>query len=314
MNPYKLMRYASWSIIIDDIVFPDGRTAMGVLGGGGLYTVTGMRVWTEDAGVLANVGADFDPARLAAQGLSADGLLVTERPTPRAWQLFETDGHRTQIPRVPIEDWTAQLRRADDLPDRLAALGVRAFHLLSPGHPTDPALAARMAGMGIRLSLEPIIEEGMTREQRDRVLACLPNVEIFSPGVAETRVLLGERPLGEALRAFADLGPQIVALRRGAAGSLVYHHESRRMLRAPAARAEIVDLTGAGNAFCGGLLVGWVEHARLEQAAAYAAISAARALEQIGPPQITPALTARAAQQLPDVLATLQEVDPTSPG
>ena len=83
------MRYASWSIIIDDIVFPDGRTAMGVLGGGGMYAAAGMRVWTPDASVIANVGADFDPALLNGPDLRPDGLRATSLPTPRAWQLFE---------------------------------------------------------------------------------------------------------------------------------------------------------------------------------------------------------------------------------
>jgi sugar/nucleoside kinase (ribokinase family) len=302
------MRYASWSIIIDDIVFPNGRTAMGVLGGGGVYAAAGMRIWTADAGVIANVGADFDVALLDGPGLCGDGLRVTNWPTPRAWQLFEADGHRTQILRVAAADWSEQLRRGDDLPGRLASLGVRAFHLLSRGHPADPELAARIAGLGIRLSLEPIIEEGMNPDQRARVLACLPHVEIFSPGVAETQVLLGARPLAEALSEFADRGPPIVALRRSAAGSLIYDRERRRMLQVPAAPANVVDMTGAGNAYCGGLLVGWVEHDRLDLAAAYAAVSAAVTLEQIGPPRITPALMATAEQRLPGVLDSLREV------
>jgi sugar/nucleoside kinase (ribokinase family) len=303
------MRYASWSIIIDDIVFPDGRTAMGVLGGGGMYAAAGMRIWAPDAGVLANVGADFDLALLNELGLPPDGIRMTSRPTPRAWQLFEADGQRTQIPRVAAADWSEQLRRSDDLPERLASLGVRAFHLVSRGHPTDPELAARIAGLGIRLSLEPIIEEGMNPDQRARVLACLPHVEIFSPGVAETRVLLGAKPLAEALREFADRGPPIVALRRGADGSAIYDRERRRLLQVPAAPASVVDVTGAGNAYCGGLLVGWVEHARLDLAAARAAVSAALTLEQIGPPRITPVLIATAEQRLHGVLALLREVD-----
>jgi sugar/nucleoside kinase (ribokinase family) len=305
-NQHEAMRYASWGIIVDDIVFPDGRTAMGVLGGGGLYTAAGMRIWTPDAGVIANVGADFDPAMLEAPDLRADGLRVTGRPTLRAWQLFEADGHRTQIRRIAAQDWSEQLRRGDDFPERLASLGVRAFHLLSRGHPGDSELAQRIAGMGIRLSMEPIIEEGMSAEQREWALACLRHVEIFSPGVEETRVLLGDRRPVEALREFADRGPRIVAMRRGAAGSLVYERESRRLLRVPAAPANVVDMTGAGNAYCGGMLVGWVEHGRIDLAAAYAAISAALTLEQIGPPKITPALCALAERRLPEVLASLQ--------
>ena len=152
----------------------------------------------------------------------------------------------------------------------------------------------------------------MNADQRARVLACLPHVEIFSPGVAETRVLLGARPLAEALSEFADRGSPIVALRRGAAGSLIYDRERHRMLQVPAAPAKVVDMTGAGNAYCGGLLVGWVEHGRLDLAAARAAVSAAVTLEQIGPPRITPALMATAEQRLPGVLALLREVDATA--
>src|SRR5262249_55917776 len=251
-------------------------------------------------------------ALLNGPGLRPDGLRITRRPTPRAWQLFEADGHRTQIPRVTTADWTEQLRRDDDLPERLESLGVRAFHLLSRGHPTDPGRAAGIAGLGIRRSLGPIIEEGMNSDQRARVLACLPHVEIFSPGVAETQVLLGARPLTEALREFAERGPPIVALRRGAAGSLIYHRERRRMLPVPAAPAHVVDMTGAGTADCGGLLVGWVEHGRLDLAAARAAVSAALTLEQVGPPRITPALIATVEQRLATVQAALQEVDNVS--
>jgi len=58
------MYYTSWGIIIDDIVFPTGRTTMGVLGGGGMYAVAGMRIWSADVGILSNVGADFDAAML----------------------------------------------------------------------------------------------------------------------------------------------------------------------------------------------------------------------------------------------------------
>jgi len=302
------MRYASWTIIIDDIVFPDGRTTMGVLGGGGLYAAAGMRLWNRDVGVIASVGADFDMARLAGLDLRTGGLRVNDRPTARAWQLFEANGRRTQIPRLAAADWLAQLTRPDDFPDWLASLGVRAFHLLSRGHPDDPELVTRLADTGVRLSLEPIIEDGMNQEQRKRVLACLPYVEVFSPGIAEARVLLGKQLLGDSLKAFADLGPAIVALRLGAAGSVVYGRESARMLRVPPAPANVVDVTGAGNAYCGGLLVGWVEHGALDRAAAYAAISAALTIQQVGPPTITPALVATAARRLPQMLAVMREV------
>ncbi len=104
-----MSRFASWGIIIDDIVFPDGRTAMGVLGGGGLYAAIGMRLWSRDVVLISAVGQDFEINSLEPFGLNGSGILVTDLPTPRAWQLFEEDGRRTQIFRVPDEVWYEQL-------------------------------------------------------------------------------------------------------------------------------------------------------------------------------------------------------------
>ncbi len=301
------MQYTSLSIIIDDIVFPDGRTAMGVLGGGGMYTVAGMRIWSEDVGLLASVANDFDEGILAGLALHFDGLRRGPRLTPRAWQLFEEDGHRTQIPRIPEADWAVQLSWPDKLPELARELGLQAIHLLSRGLPGNAETIAQLAAAGVRVSVEPVIEEGMDAAHVERVLASLPYVEIFSPGLPELRVLMGDTPPRRALPALAERGPALVALRMGAAGSLVYERASGRFLRVPAAPARVLDVTGAGNAYAGGMLVGWCESGSLEYAAACAAVSAALVIEQIGPPTITPALLADARRRRDELLAQLRE-------
>jgi sugar/nucleoside kinase (ribokinase family) len=45
---------------------------------------------------------------------------------------------------------------------------------------------------------------------------------------------------------------------------------------------KIVDVTGAGNAYCGGFLVGLAETGDLAQAGRYGAVSASFALAQFG--------------------------------
>ena len=59
-------RLVAFGIILDDIVFPDGHTAMGTLGGGGPQTAFGMRLpalagWIEQCqvGLVAGVGHDL---------------------------------------------------------------------------------------------------------------------------------------------------------------------------------------------------------------------------------------------------------------
>ena len=58
-----MIDYFTFSLIIDDLVLPDGRTYMGLLGGGGPQTAFGMKLWTAGSvGLCAGVGADFPPA------------------------------------------------------------------------------------------------------------------------------------------------------------------------------------------------------------------------------------------------------------
>ena len=65
--------YFTFSVIIDDIVFYDGRTLMGVLGGGGPQTAFGMQLWTQGrVGLCGGVGVDFPAA--AQAWLDATGI------------------------------------------------------------------------------------------------------------------------------------------------------------------------------------------------------------------------------------------------
>lgn len=93
----------------------------------------------------------------------------------------------------------------------------------------------------------------------------------------------------------------------GKAGALIYERESGRFWHVPAAVAQVVDVIGAGNAFCGGLLVGWLETADIRQAAAQASVSAAFAIEQIGLPLIDTAVMATAKARADEVVGLIEE-------
>jgi sugar/nucleoside kinase (ribokinase family) len=298
------MRYASWGIIIDDIVFPDGRSVMGVPGGAGLYAAVGMRLWSPDVLLLSAVGHDFDAEALATFGLTPNGLLVTDLPTPRAWQLFEEDGRRTQIFRVPEEAWYEQLVRAPL--ERKIPSSVKAAHYVLRGDPREEEMVQILTNADLCLSAEPILDEATTPEERRVILRCLAHFDLFSPDDSGADVLVGERPLLEQLPALAALGPRVVSVRQGAAGSLVFERETGRTWRVPAAEATVVDVTGAGNAYCGGLLVGWQESGDVQRAAAYATVSAAMAIEQVGPPPVDETTMAAARRRAEQALGKIR--------
>lgn len=92
-----------FSLIIDDLVFPDGSTSMGQLGGGGPQSLFGYQLYQSQparVALAAGVGTDLPKSCLNALrlvGVEASTLLQTESNTPRAWQLTELDGRRTQV-------------------------------------------------------------------------------------------------------------------------------------------------------------------------------------------------------------------------
>jgi len=266
---------------------------MGILGGGGVYAASGMRMWTTDVGVIGSVGHDFDMGWFAPLGLDTSCVQRNSLATPRAWQVFEFDGKRTQIPRIAEADWDAQLSR-HTLPDGLPE-SLEAVHYFSTGSPADATMLASLRERGIRLGGEPLVTETITPEQREHVLETIAYYEVFSPGMPDLELLLGPGiSVPDALRRIADYGPALVAVRQGASGSTVYHRESDRFWQVPAAEANVVDVTGGGNAYCGGLLTGWIESGDPLETAASASASASMVLEQLGPPPVNPPALERA--------------------
>jgi len=59
----------------------------------------------------------------------------------------------------------------------------------------------------------------------------------------------------------------------------------------------VVDVTGAGNAYCGGLITGLIETGDIQRAASMATVSAAIAIEQVGPPPVNEGVMAFAQRR-----------------
>lgn len=286
-----MIGFVTFGIILDDIVFPDGTTRMGVLGGGGPQTAWGMAAALrsgERVGLVAGVGRDLDEhllAPLIAAGIDLTGVRVTELPTPRAWQVTEADGRRTQVWRVPLESLGKQLARHwDVLPEAYRA--ARHFHWgIHPDDPAAPAFAAELTARGRRVSLEPF--RPPRRPLDDEALrALLTACAVFSPNWDEATYLTGLTDYRAMLERFRTLGGQILALRRGVDGADVWDLRAGRGVRVPAVQTQVVDVVGAGNAFCGALLARLDEG--LGEAACHAVVVASYLVEQVGLPAALP--------------------------
>lgn len=296
----------AFNILLDDIVFPDGRTALGVLGGGGPPAAFGMRLFAEKVGLVAEVGADLPHsawAWLKDSGIDTTGVRVADRGrTPRAWQVTEEDDRRTQVWRVIPE-------QALTLPQVYA--DARGFHLgLHPEEPlSDLIRALRQTGGVVSLETYRSADRRLDPAELFRLLSA---ADIFSANLAEARSLVGPgaaRGVARRLVEAAESQAQLVVLRLGGEGSLVVQGQTGQAVHIPTAPGRVVDRVGAGNAYCGGFLAEWLDTHDLAQAGACGAAAASLAIEQVGLPVITEAVRAEAQRRVADLLT---RVDYTS--
>ncbi len=267
------------SIFIDDIVFPDGRTVMGVLGGAGTHAAAGVCVWGERPGLVCYAGKGMPPAAQAQMDRDFDmrGVLPIDIPQGRAWQIFEWDNRRIEIFRVDNIDPFAY----EPQPDKLTPIffEAQAFTVLRGAE----NFAKWRAAMPNKLLLwEP---DSLYMEPRNRAsyLATLPQADVVSPNLLESQTILEIKDAETIVRMMLDNGAKIAALRMGERGSLLGKQGQRELIHVPPVPVpEVVDQTGAGNSFCGGFLVGWHRTGDLRTAGCYGAVSASFTLEQMG--------------------------------
>ena len=79
----------------------------------------------------------------------------------------------------------------------------------------------------------------------------------------------------------------MIAVRHGARGSYVWSRDSDEAWHIPPVPTAVVDPTGAGNAYGGGLCVGWTATGDARQAGCYGAISASMLVRQVGLPPMS---------------------------
>jgi sugar/nucleoside kinase (ribokinase family) len=268
-------------VIIDDIVLPDGTTHMGCLGGGSVHAIMGMRVWSDQVGLVAKVGMDF-PASLKKELNSIfdmRGVSILNKKTMRAWQNFEADGTRTETFRSDPADFPLYKPLLEEFPTVYDSL--QGVHLHCSCNEVV-GWVERLRPLGNPFILwEPLQAEGLA-EFRPGFFKALPLVDCVSPNLQEASALLQLNDPHDLLNAVIDKGAKKVVIREGAQGS-IYADSSGEYIQVPAVRVEkIIDQTGAGNAYCGGLVVGSVLSQDPCDALCRAAVSASFALEQFG--------------------------------
>lgn len=235
------------------------------------------------ARVAGRVGGD-DLGRLLLAALDERGIdhtavaMSDAAASSASVVLVDSAGERTFLHHVGVK---AELS-LDEL-DEAVLFDARALHvagaMLMPrldGAPTA-GLLKRARSAGLHTSLDTAWDpEG----RWDRVLECLPHLDLFCPNLAEARAITGYDDPVEAAAWLRRLGAVAVAVTLGADGCYADAPGWRGVVPAPPVDA--IDGTGAGDAFAAALVLARLEEQRWDDALRFASAAGALAATTVG--------------------------------
>ncbi|GAB1736356.1 hypothetical protein NU219Hw_g7018t1 [Hortaea werneckii] len=302
--------------IIDDIYPPpsasDQTPQKDVIGGAGTYSAVGARLFappptSKSVGWIVDEGPDFPPELRSIIASWETGVHMRPRdgPTTRGWNGYGENEHRafkylTEKKRLTAADLTPQLLKS------------KSFHLICSATrlitEVTSILDRRRQAFGENVPRPLMIWEPVpdlaTPEELDNTIQALQYVDVISPNHEELGSLLSSThpSVGVDKSAVEEqakillghgVGPEgkgAVIVRASKEGCYVAsgkgaQHLSRWLPAYHNDASKVVDPTGGGNGFLGGLAIGLVHtDGDLVQAARMGSVAASFCIEQVGMP------------------------------
>jgi sugar/nucleoside kinase (ribokinase family) len=177
----------------------------------------------------------------------------------------------------------ADLTGQDFSPDALSDVDVVYLggYLLLPGLRTAAVVELLEAAHRARArTVLDVVLPGDMRASMDELRPILSSVDFFLPNYDEARLLTGEQDAERQAAIFNDAGAKTVVITMGAEGLVVRSAGENQCVAAPS--VDVVDGSGAGDAFAAGLIVGLLEDWELARSLVFASEAGALACTALG--------------------------------
>ena len=316
------------------ILPPVGQPLLDAAGGSVLYAAGGLQVWEKRIGLLARVGEDYPRPwlkEIAARGLDINGIKILHQSLDLRSLIAYNEKFEiiqgTAVSQFARRELSfpksllgfqnpPEVQKDSKKPSELAPLPIeipaeyhdaRAIHFCPMDFVSHNQLfAAFKSGLANTLTLDPsrgYMSPAFFRDLR----VIVSGLTAFLPSEEELRGLFwGEtNDLWEMAAAVGAYGCEIVVVKRGGLGQLVYDVAGKRKWEIPAYPSRMADPTGAGDAFCGGFLAGYKKTYDPLQGALYGNVSASLKVEGSGafyPLDVMPGLASARLEALKDLV------------
>lgn len=275
------------TIVTDDVTQADGTYSGRYLGGAGTYALAGIRLWTKDAVIVTGIGEDFHDSYRAwfkRNSCSQEGLLVKDHHTAISNVFYQEDGERQETPEYGKEHYWKLEAKAEELtPFFENAKGVYIFKDLQKKFWEQVIADRKKYGFSLMWELNAEIT---VPEKLQEVRRLAKHCDLISLNKTEAQHLLESKNLEEVINQLLSWKVPMIYLRVGKDGAYVL--AEGKAFHVPTERdVNVVDATGAGNSSTAAVLYGYCEGASPIQCGIMGSISAARCIEQYGPPELT---------------------------
>jgi sugar/nucleoside kinase (ribokinase family) len=268
-------------LVVGSIAFDSLETPFGsvddVLGGSAVFSSYAASFFTKPR-LVGVVGEDFPEDRrrlLADRGIDLSGLTMQKGRTFRWKGRYHRDLNTRDTLEVHLNVF------ATFNPVLPEAFRTSTHVFLANGSPT---LQARVLEQVQKPQL--VLADTMDlwiETQRDDLMALLPRIDGLLLNDSEARLLTGEDNLVRAGQAVRKLGPKFVILKKGEHGAMLFGEDGVFVMPAYPT-GNVIDPTGAGDTFAGGILGALKEDAaptaaNLRRAMAYGTVLASFVVE-----------------------------------
>ncbi|MGQ0732559.1 MAG: carbohydrate kinase family protein [Acidobacteriota bacterium] len=280
------------NLLVDDLVFQDGRTRMGEAGGAILYGALGARLWGTRVGLVSRVGFDYPVATLndlTRGGIDLAGVRPLGRDGVRTWLLYE-GARRRMVHRLgcPSHEEVSPEPEHEPVEWRSAP----ALHLSPMPVKVQQRWLAAAGELPARfVSVDP--HDPVTEDSLGEWQTALARADAFFPGEDELRLEHAATDPRRVLPRLVSGRLRYVVYKRGVAGGILYDAREDRFVSWAARTSAVVDPTGSGDAFAAGFVSAHLEGLPVDVCLKRAVVTASFAIEDWGPAAL---LDARPAQ------------------
>ena len=256
-------------VVVGSVAYDKVETGRGnatdALGGSAAFFSVAARFFTP-VSIVAVVGSDFRPEDqqlLADRGIDLRALEKQVGKTMRWHGRYHEDMNKRDTLSLELNVFDGFMPNL--LPDQ------RRCDYLFLGN-IAPVLQERVLSQ----VMSPKLVAGDTMDHwildtHDDLIKLLPKIDILTVNDDEARLLAGEHNLVKAGRAILAMGPRSLLIKRGEYGVIQFSKEG--MFAVPAYPLEdVVDPTGAGDTFAGGMMGFLARHGRITESSLRTAV------------------------------------------